>query len=204
MHGFISYSLPEPLRDITLGSLPAAAPADRCEFAHLLLLKATVTPPLKSSPILSYDNHGKPHTNRPDQAISFSTCNSLIYGAVSPGTALGIDGATRNDFDSSYPYNRVFHLDELDLGSSVLNEVDETAAFVWACKESVVKARGSGFRGITPKDLRLVDIKHKDHCYRATITLFSQEISTLVVSLGSHWLAICRENPSHICNWRKG
>jgi phosphopantetheinyl transferase len=80
-------------------------------------------------------------------AVSFAYERDTMWVAIGPeGSSVGIDAADSTSFTGSYPFHRVFHEGELELGG----ERKEIAALMWSAKEAVVKALGCGFHLVDP------------------------------------------------------
>ena len=68
--------------------------------------------------------------------------------AADQSCRIGIDAASDREFDSSYPFRKVFHAEEIATGQP---------ARIWSIKEAAVKALGCGFDGINPLDIQVRD-----------------------------------------------
>ena len=85
-------------------------------------------------------------------AISFSMCGGKVWAALcGDGSDIGIDVAGADEFQSDYPYQRVFHPEELEHALKLTGGVlDMASALLWSIKEAVVKALGCAFHLVDP------------------------------------------------------
>jgi len=86
-------------------------------------------------------------------AISFSKGGGKVWAALSGDeSAVGIDVAGSAEFQGAYPFQRVFHQEELHHALKLTGgEQGEAAALLWSVKEAVVKALGCGFHLVDPR-----------------------------------------------------
>ena len=150
------------------GSLPGAS--ETCK--ELLIaalwdhLQATATSPDHCRPSsraacslqLLYGLLGRPYTRMGElrgPAISFSRGGGRVWAALSGDeSAVGIDLAESAEFEGAYPFQRVFHPEELHHAEKVTNgHRAEAAALLWSVKEAVVKALGCGFHLLDPRQI---------------------------------------------------
>ncbi|MBI5569289.1 MAG: 4-phosphopantetheinyl transferase family protein [Desulfomonile tiedjei] len=91
-------------------------------------------------------------------SVSFSWTTGVLWAALSDeGTGVGIDASEAAEFEGPYPYERVFGEPEWGAWFTGGRETyPETAALVWSGKEAVVKAIGSGFHLIAPREVEIV------------------------------------------------
>lgn len=120
--------------DCVLGVV--SRPAD--SRAARLAAKSTLT-----SLLISHFHTTNPSSAAP-AAFSYSHVPGLTWGATTLSRRIGIDAACDEEFDPTYPLHRAFHPSELSLA---------TPACLWAVKEAVVKALGSGWNEKKPLDL---------------------------------------------------
>lgn len=85
-------------------------------------------------------------------SISFSTCGGKVWAALCGDESdIGIDMAGADEFQSDYPYQRVFHPEELEHALKLTGGVlDKASALLWSIKEAVVKALGCAFHLVDP------------------------------------------------------
>jgi hypothetical protein len=98
---------------------------------------------------------GKPHLllgKERGPAITFSACGGNVWAALcGDGSDIGIDVAGADEFQSDYPYLRVFHPEELEHALKLTGGVlDMASALLWSIKEAVVKALGCAFHLVDP------------------------------------------------------
>ena len=88
-------------------------------------------------------------------AISFSEGGGKIWAALADdGSALGIDVAGPDEFQSTYPVHRVFHPEELRHAlRSTKGNWEMASALLWSVKEAVVKALGCAFHLVEPRQM---------------------------------------------------
>lgn len=88
-------------------------------------------------------------------AVSFSTGGGKVWAALCGDESdIGIDVAGSDEFQSDYPFHRVFHPQELDHALSLTDgELDKAAALLWSVKEAVVKALGCAFHLVEPRQI---------------------------------------------------
>ncbi|MBK5276493.1 MAG: 4'-phosphopantetheinyl transferase superfamily protein [Desulfuromonadales bacterium] len=85
-------------------------------------------------------------------AISFSTCGGRVWAALCGDESdIGIDVAGSDEFQGDYPYQRVFHPEELEHALKLTGGVlEEASALLWTIKEAAVKALGCAFHLVGP------------------------------------------------------
>ena len=88
----------------------------------------------------------------PGPAISFSQCAGKVWAALcGDGFDIGIDVAGAEEFHGAYPFDRVFHAQELGHALRVAGgDLEDAAALLWSIKEAVVKALGCAFHRVAP------------------------------------------------------
>jgi phosphopantetheinyl transferase len=86
-------------------------------------------------------------------AISFSEGGGKVWAALCGDESdIGIDVAGSDEFQGEYPFQRVFHPEELQHALRLADEdPEEAAALLWSVKEAVVKALGCGFHLVDPR-----------------------------------------------------
>jgi phosphopantetheinyl transferase len=90
-------------------------------------------------------------------AISFSEGGGKIWAALSGDESdIGIDVAGTDEFKGEYPFQRVFHPEELQHALRLADEdSEEASALLWSVKEAVVKALGCGFHLVDPRHINV-------------------------------------------------
>jgi len=151
-------------REIAYGFM-SVGPWDRERLAFLLfdmLHKGSSTNPNRPGGALirlEKDSLGCPHIRvRGCKAppISFSRADHRLWGVVGTGRGIGIDAASPTEFESPYPYARVFHLREFARISSLCGGGPaDTCALLWSVKEAAVKSLGCGFHMLDPLDIEV-------------------------------------------------
>lgn len=88
-------------------------------------------------------------------AISFSEGGGRVWAALcGDASDVGIDAAGTDEFNSAYPFHRVFHPQELQRAVQLADgDLKEASALLWSVKEAVVKALGSGFHLVDPRQI---------------------------------------------------
>ncbi len=104
---------------------------------------------------LGHNSLGRPQLMHPKVSTSYSYSSNTLWAAVGKVATLGIDVAASSEFEDSYPFHRVFHAEELALVQQLYRNRKSAAAFLWACKEAVAKAMGTGFHTIEPYDIQI-------------------------------------------------
>ena len=98
----------------------------------------------KASCLNAWQNQFAPN---PIVGCSFSHVPGATWGVASCASdSIGIDAACDSEFLPNYPFQKVFSSEELCLAPP---------ACLWAIKEAVVKARGCGWEGKNPLDVRI-------------------------------------------------
>ena len=98
---------------------------------------------------------GRPHLLLGEDqgpAISFSEGGGRVWAALCGDESyIGIDAAGTDEFWGDYPFQRVFHPQELEHALSLEGgDLEKASALLWSVKESVVKALGSAFHLVDP------------------------------------------------------
>jgi hypothetical protein len=88
-------------------------------------------------------------------AISFSEGGGKVWAALCGDESdIGIDAAGTDEFQSDYPFHRVFQAQELQRALRLAGgDLDKAAALLWSIKEAVVKALGCGFHRVDPQQI---------------------------------------------------
>ena len=93
----------------------------------------------------------------PGPAISFSNGGGKVWAALAgDGSALGIDAAGSDEFLGDYPFQRVFHHQELEHAVRLTGgNRAAAAALLWSVKEAVAKALGCAFHLVAPRHITI-------------------------------------------------
>ena len=66
-------------------------------------------------------------------SVSFTHLEGITWAAmIETGGSLGIDAASRLDFQEGYPLHRVFHREEVSIFSALLSNPEAAAAALWS------------------------------------------------------------------------
>ena len=118
--------------------------------------------------------------------ISFSRGGGKIWAALSGDEAdVGIDVAGSADFEGAYPFQRVFHPEEL-LHAVKLTDGDreEAAALLWSVKEAVVKALGCGFYLVEPRHISVYPAAEGEGGYTFPVGLSGKALARFPLASG--------------------
>lgn len=118
---------------------------------------------------------GKPELRvggRKGPSVSFSHGLQGTWAALClSGGSVGIDATDAGEFAGNYPFDRVFHREELDRADAVTESNRlESAALLWSAKEAIVKALGCGFHLIDPIDMHIVPVGSGRGAARARVS----------------------------------
>lgn len=101
---------------------------------------------------------GRPHLmlgEYPGPAISFSKGGGKVWAALSGDESdIGIDVAGTDEFQSGYPFHRVFSSQEIQHALRLTGgNMGKASALLWSIKEAVVKALGCAFHLVDPRQI---------------------------------------------------
>lgn len=111
---------------------------------------------------------GRPHLllgKSQGPAISFSEGGGQLWAALcGDGSDIGIDVAGpdefKREFQIDYPFDRVFHSQELQHALRLADgDLEKASALLWSVKEAVVKALGCAFHLVDPKQITVYPSK---------------------------------------------
>jgi hypothetical protein len=131
---------------------------------HLGAMKSPVWKPCQSSDRAAFPIQvvrgvlGRPHLQLGayrGPAISFSEGGGKVWAALCGDESdIGIDVAGTDEFQSEYPFHRVFQAQELHHALRLAGrDLEQAAALLWSIKEAVVKALGCGFHLVDPQQI---------------------------------------------------
>jgi phosphopantetheinyl transferase len=88
-------------------------------------------------------------------AISFSEGGGKIWAALcGDASDIGIDAAETDEFPKEYPFDRAFHLRELQPALRLTSgDLKKASALLWSIKEASVKALGCAFHFVDPRQI---------------------------------------------------
>jgi phosphopantetheinyl transferase (holo-ACP synthase) len=144
-------------------------------------------------------------------AISFSEGGGRVWAALCGDESdIGIDVAGTDEFQSEYPFHRVFHPQELQHALRLAGgDLEKASAILWSIKEAVVKALGSAFHLVDPRQITVYPSAGGDGGYTFPVGLSGKALvrfpiganrSIWVRSLPQRkmWLSIALLNGQHI------
>ncbi len=141
---------------------------------------------------LYYDKNGCPqlHCHIPLQLnISFSYCDSELWGALALNYPVGIDVESTNSFSGNYPFDLIFSEDEQKSFAQLDEDPAVAAAGMWSCKEAAVKSRQSGFSDLGPQDV-LIRAIEKTGTYFKIEVFAEQPYDVIAEKKGRIWRAL--------------
>jgi hypothetical protein len=88
-------------------------------------------------------------------AISFSAGGGKVWAALCGDECdIGIDVAGTDEFQTEYPFHRVFHPQELQHALRLADgDLQKASALLWSIKEAVAKALGCAFHLVDPRQI---------------------------------------------------
>ncbi len=107
---------------------------------------------------VAYSPLGRPHLLLGEYlgpAISFSEGGGKVWTALcGDDSDIGIDVAGTDEFQSEYPFHRVFHPQELQHALRLAGgDLGKASALLWSIKEACVKALGCAFHLVDPRQI---------------------------------------------------
>jgi len=200
---------------VLYASLPCGPPADGtlkgrgangAEVKHRLIstlwdhLVARESPLWKRSQSLNratlpiqvvHDPLGKPQLllgEHRGPAVSFSEGGGRIWAALcGDDSEIGMDVAGTDEFQGKYPFQRVFHAEELQ-HALMLEGADmaKASALLWCIKEAVVKALGCGFHLVDPREICVRPSGEGGDEYTFSVCLSGKALVRFPNSAGRH------------------
>ena len=160
---------------------------------------------------------GRPHLllgGYRSPAISFSQCGGKVWAALCGDEPdIGIDAAGIDEFQSEYPFHRVFHAQELQHALLLAGgDLEKASALLWSIKEAVVKALGCAFHLVDPRQITVYPSAEgavgEDGGYTFPIGLSGKALARFPVGTGralwvrsfphvKMWLSIALLNGQH-------
>jgi hypothetical protein len=131
---------------------------------HLVAMESPLWKPCQSSERAAFPIQvvrgllGRPHFLLGEirgPAISFSEDGGKVWAALCGDESdIGIDVAGTEEFHREYPFDRVFHAQELQHALRLAGgDLAEASALLWSIKEAVVKALGCAFHLVDPRQI---------------------------------------------------
>ncbi|MFZ0447745.1 MAG: 4'-phosphopantetheinyl transferase superfamily protein [Desulfatiglandaceae bacterium] len=120
----------------------------RCQSSNREAFPLQVVRGLLGRPHLLFGEYRGP-------AISFSEGGGKVWAALCGDESdIGIDVAGTDEFQSEYPFHRVFHPQELQHALRLAGgDLGKASALLWSIKEAVVKALGCAFHLVDPRQI---------------------------------------------------
>lgn len=141
---------------------------------------------------LTSDSLGRPRLlidGRRGPRLSFSHDGGLTFGALSRTSGVGVDLAHEADFGPDYPIARAFTSSELRCASGICPSLEQSAALLWSLKEAAVKALGTGFHTVDPREVRCSDPTSWGPGFRFGVSA-PMGIRAWARPLGPRWMAL--------------
>lgn len=136
--------------------------------------------------------------DKPGPSLSFSHGQHKLWAAMCSGGRVGIDVAYPEEFDSDYPFSRVFRPEELERAKSLCtDDAARCASLLWSVKESSVKAMGTGFRRLEPVDVRVGAPVRLDPGYLFEV-MADRPIAAWARTEGHGWIAVALDRQNLI------
>ena len=143
-------------------------------------------------------------------AISFSEGGGKVWAALcGDNSDIGIDVAGPDEFQSEYPFHRVFHAQELQHALRlVAGDLEKASALLWSIKEAVVKALGCAFHLVDPRQITVHPSVGGDGGYTFPVGLSGKALVRFPIGAGRSlwvrslpqrkmWLSIALLNGQH-------
>ena len=121
-------------------------------------------------------------------AVSFSEGGGRIWAALcGDDSEIGMDVAGTDEFQGKYPFQRVFHAEELQ-HALMLEGADmaKASALLWCIKEAVVKALGCGFHLVDPREICVRPSGEGGDEYTFSVCLSGKALVRFPNSAGRH------------------
>jgi phosphopantetheinyl transferase (holo-ACP synthase) len=143
-------------------------------------------------------------------AISFSDGGGNVWAALCADESdIGIDAAETDEFHREYPFQRVFHPQELQHALRLAGgDLDKASALLWSVKEAVVKALGCAFHLVDPRQITVYPSAGEDGGYTFPVGLSGKALARFPIDAGRSlwvhslpwrelWLSIALLNRQH-------
>jgi phosphopantetheinyl transferase (holo-ACP synthase) len=137
---------------------------------------------------------GRPHLLLGDYrgpAISFSESRGKVWAALCGDESdIGIDVSETDEFQREYPFQRVFHAQELQHALRLAGgDLEKASALLWSIKEAVVKALGCAFHLVAPRQITVYPSVGGDGEYIFPVGLSGQALARFSITAGwSLWV----------------
>jgi len=141
-----------------------------------------------------HDPLGKPHLllgEHRGPAVSFSEGGGRVWAALcGDESEIGMDVAGTDEFQGEYPFQRVFHAEELQHALRLEGaDVAKASALLWSIKEAVVKALGCGFHLVDPREIYVHPSVERGGGYTFSVCLSGKALVRFPKSAGrSVWV----------------
>jgi phosphopantetheine--protein transferase-like protein len=211
----VSERLAGPIEEIRLDQVrvlvtsePRGADVHRTLLARILpaLLDGVPGPGVEgdlAGLVVAHDRLGKPTLvdgqtgAESGVGVSFSHGAQRSWAAAACDARVGVDTAEVVDFDTAYPYGRVFTDRELESALSLHGgQLSSAAARLWATKEASVKALGRGFHACDYKEVEVVARIPSGGDLRFAVSVRGLVLTAWTRRDRSSWLAVAVAGPA--------
>ena len=123
-------------------------------------------------------------------AISFSECGGKVWAALCwDESDVGIDATEAVEFQGKYPFQSVFHAQEIQHVLRLAGgELREAAALIWSAKEAVVKALGCAFHFVDPLEIHVHPPIEEDSGYTFPVFLSGKALARFPIAEQALWV----------------
>ncbi len=137
---------------------------------------------------------GRPHLLLGEShgpAISFSEGGGKVWAALCGDESdIGIDAVGTDEFHRGYPYQRVFHPQELQHAQGLAGgDLEMASALLWSIKEAIVKALGCAFHLVDPRQITVNPSAGGNGVYTFPVGLSGKALARFpLAARGSLWV----------------